>query len=56
MGVGGQRHASADLPPGKDQVPVIQEAGLVPGPLCTSAENLVHIRINPLAPEFPFKF
>ena len=27
MGVGGQHHASAALPPGKDPVPIVQEAG-----------------------------
>ena len=26
-GVGGQRHALADLPPRKDPVPIVQEAG-----------------------------
>jgi len=30
MGVGGQRHASAAFTPGKDPVPVVQEAGWIP--------------------------
>jgi hypothetical protein len=36
----GQRHASAALCPGKDPVPIVQEAGWAPGPVCTDAENL----------------
>ena len=40
MGVGGQRHASAALPTGKDAVPIVQEAGWAPGPVWTGAENL----------------
>jgi len=28
------------LPPGKDPVPVVQEAGWAPGPVWTGAENL----------------
>ena len=27
--------------PGKDPVPIVQEAGWVPGSVCTGAENLV---------------
>jgi hypothetical protein len=38
MGVGGWRHASAALPPGKR--PIVQEAGWAPGPVSTDAENL----------------
>jgi hypothetical protein len=26
--------------PGKDPVPIVQEAGWVPGPVCTGVENL----------------
>ena len=37
MGVGGQRHAPAALPP----VPIVQEAGWAPGPVWTDAENFV---------------
>ena len=40
MGVGGQHHALAALPPGKDPVPIVQEAGWAPGPVWTGAENL----------------
>ena len=40
MGVGGQRHAPAALPPGKDPVPTVQEAGWAPGPVWTGAENI----------------
>ena len=36
----GQRHAPAALYPGKDPVPVVQEAGWAPGPVWTCAENL----------------
>ena len=40
MGVGGQRHSPAALPPGKDPVSILQEAGWAPGPVWTGAENL----------------
>jgi hypothetical protein len=40
MGVGGQLHAPATLPPGKTPIPTAQEAGESPGKVCTSAENL----------------
>jgi len=40
MLVGGQRHAPTALTPGKDPVPIVQEAGMVPGPVWTHAENL----------------
>ena len=39
-GVGVQRHAPAALPPGKDPIPIVQEAGWAPGPVWTGAENL----------------
>jgi hypothetical protein len=39
-GVGGQRHAPAALPPGKDPVPIVEEAGWAPGPVWTGAENI----------------
>jgi hypothetical protein len=32
-GVSGQRHAPAALSPGKDPVPIVQEAGWAPGPV-----------------------
>jgi hypothetical protein len=40
MGVGGQRHAPAAFTPGKEPVPIVQEAGWVPGPVWIGAENL----------------
>ena len=40
MGVGGQRHVPAAFIPGKDPVPIIQEAGWAPGPVWIGAENL----------------
>ena len=46
MGVGGQRHAPAALPPGKDPVPIEWEAGWAPGPVWTGAENLAPTRIR----------
>ena len=39
-GVGGQCHCPATLPPGRDPVPVVQEAEWAPGPVWTGAENL----------------
>jgi len=38
--VRGQRHAPASIYPGKDPVPVVQEAGWVLGPVWTGTENL----------------
>jgi hypothetical protein len=35
-----QRHAPAELPMGKEPVPIAQEAGCGPGPIWTSAESL----------------
>jgi hypothetical protein len=40
MEVGGQRHGSAAFTPGKDPVPIVQEAGWAPGPVWMGAENL----------------
>ena len=40
MGLGGQPHAPAASTPGKDPVPIVQEAGWDLGPVWT-AENLV---------------
>ena len=40
MGVGGQRHAPAAFTPGKDPLPIVQEAGWAPGPVWTGAGNL----------------
>jgi len=49
-GVGGQRHASAALPPGKDPVPIVQEAELASKPFWTGAENLA-----PTGIRFPYR-
>ena len=46
MGVGGQRHAPAALPPERDPVPIVQEAGWAPGLVWTGAENLAHTGIR----------
>ena len=46
VGVGGQSHAPADLPPWKDPVPFVQEAGWAPGPVWTGAESLAPTRIR----------
>jgi hypothetical protein len=34
------------LPQGKDPVPIVQEAGWAPGPVCTGAENLASTGIQ----------
>jgi len=39
-GVRGQRHFPARLYPGKDPVPIVQEAEWALGPVWTGAENL----------------
>jgi hypothetical protein len=39
MGVGGQPHDPATLPLERDPVPIVQEAGLDPGPVWTGAVN-----------------
>ena len=39
-GGGGQRQALSALPPGKDTVHVVLEAGWAPGPVRTGTENL----------------
>ena len=45
-GVRYQRHASVALYPGKDPVPIVQEAGWAPGPVWTGVENLVPSEIR----------
>jgi hypothetical protein len=45
-GVRGQRHAPAILYPGKDPVPIVQEAGWAPGLVWTGAENLASTGIR----------
>jgi hypothetical protein len=39
-GVGGQHHTASRFTPGKDPVPIVQEAGWAPGPVWTCAKNL----------------
>jgi len=46
MGVEGQPHAPASSTPGKDPVPIVQEAGWASGPVRTGAENLAPTRIR----------
>jgi hypothetical protein len=48
MGVGGQLHAPAAFTPRKDLIPVLQEAGWVPGPVWTGAGNLASTGIRSL--------
>jgi hypothetical protein len=40
MGVGGQHHAPVAFTPGKDPVPIVQEARWASEPVCIGAENL----------------
>jgi hypothetical protein len=47
MGVGGQHHAPAAFTPGKDPVPIVQEAGWAPGLVWTGAENLTPPGFDP---------
>ena len=51
MGVGGRRHAPAAFTPGKDPVPIVQEAGWAPGPVWIDAENLAPTGIR--SPDLP---
>ena len=46
-GVGGQRHVPAAFTPGKDPVPIVQEAGWAPGPVWIGAENFVPPGFDP---------
>ena len=39
MGVGGQPHVPAALAPGKNPVPIVQEAEWAPGSVWTGVEN-----------------
>jgi len=46
MGVGGQCHALAGhFTPGKDLVPIVEEAGWAPGPVWMDAKNLAPTRL-----------
>ena len=46
MGVGGQHHAPAAFTPGKDPVPIVQEAGWALVPVWIGAENLASTGIR----------
>ena len=48
MGVGGQHHAPAAFSPGKDPVPIVQEAGWASEPVWIGAENLTPTGIRSL--------
>ena len=52
-GVGGQRHVPAAFTPGKDPVPIVQEAGWAPGPVWIGAENLAPHRDSIPGPSNP---
>jgi hypothetical protein len=45
--VSGQHHAPAAFTPGKDPVPIVQEAGWAPEPVWTGAENLAPPGFDP---------
>ena len=51
MGVGGQYHAPAAFTPGKDPIPIVQEAGWASEPVWLGAENLAPTGIRSL--DFP---
>ena len=51
MGVGGLAPRPSRFSPGKDPVPVVQEAGWAPGPVWTGAGNLAHTGIR--SPDCP---
>jgi hypothetical protein len=46
MGVGGQYQRPGRFTPGKNPVPIVQEAGWAPGPVWTGAENLASTGIR----------
>ena len=51
MGMGGQRHALAVLPPRKRPVSLLQEPEWASGPICLGAENLAPTGIR--SPDLP---
>ena len=53
MEVGGQRHAPAAFTPGKDPVPIVQEAGWASGPIWAVEENLAPTGIR--SPDRPVR-
>ena len=50
-GEGSESRPVRSLPPGKDSVPIVQEAGWAPGPVWTGAENLAPTGIR--SPDLP---
>ena len=51
MGLGGQPQAPAAFTPGKDPVPIVQEAGWAQGPVWIGVENLAPTGIR--SPNLP---
>ena len=51
MGGGCSRPRPGHFSPGKEPVPILEEAGWAPGPVWTGAENLAHIGIR--SPDLP---
>ena len=47
MGVGWSTPSPGRFTPGKDPVPIVQEAGWAPGPVWTCAENLAPPGLDP---------
>jgi hypothetical protein len=43
----GRHHAPATFTPGKEPVPIVQEAGWAPEPVCLGAENLAPPGFDP---------
>ena len=53
MGVGGQQHAPAAFTPGKDSIPIVQEAGWALELVWIGAENLAPHRDSIPGPSNP---
>ena len=51
MGVDSERYTPAAFTPGKDPIPIVQEAGWAPGSVCIDAENLALTGIR--SPDLP---
>ena len=49
--VGGQSHDPAAFTPGKDRVPIVQEAGWAPGPVWTGGKSRPHQDSIPVLPD-----
>ena len=58
MGMDGKHHAPGRFTPGKDPVPITQEAGWAPGPVWSGAENIAptpgfdHRTVQPVTSRF----